>query len=228
MSSAATATHLRRAFGFYEASIGKKAVMAVTGVILFGFVVGHLVGNLQIFQGREKLDAYSAFLHVEPGLLWFARAILLISVFLHIVASIQLTALKQKARPIAYARIDRSHSSYASRTMMWSGPIIAAFVIYHLLHFTFGVVHPNYRETHVFDNVVTGFQQIPVSVAYIVAMILLCMHLYHGLFSMFQSLGVSHPSYTPRIKRIAAVFAILIAIGNISIPVAVMTGVVHL
>ena len=228
MSSAAASTHLNRAFRFYDASIGKKAVMAVTGVILFGFVVGHLIGNLQIFEGRQKLDAYSAFLHIEPALLWFVRIVLLASVILHIVASIQLTRLKQAARPVAYTRIDHSHSSYASRTMMWSGPIIAAFIVYHLLHFTFGVVHPNYRESHVFDNVVLGFQQIPVSVAYIVAMILLCMHLYHGLFSMFQSLGVSHPSYTPRIRRFAAAFAILIAIGNISIPVAVMTGLVHL
>ncbi len=228
MSSAAAPPQLHRAFRFYRASIGKKAVMAVTGVILFGFVVGHLLGNLQIFQGREKLDSYSAFLHVEPGLLWFARVVLLVSVILHIVASVQLTRLKQAARPVAYTRINHSHSSYASRTMMWSGPIVAAFVIYHLLHFTFGVVHPNYRESRVFDNVVSGFQQIPVSIAYIVAMILLCMHLYHGLFSMFQSLGVSHPSYTPRIKRFAAAFAILIAIGNISIPVAVMTGLIHL
>ncbi len=202
--------------------------MAVTGVILFGFVVGHLVGNLQIYQGRERLDRYSAFLHLEPGLLWFVRLILLLAVILHIVASIQLTRLKRVARPISYIRIDRSHSSYASRTMMWSGPIVAAFIVYHLLHFTFGTVHPNYREGHVYENVVYGFQRIPVSLAYIVAMILLCMHLYHGLFSMFQSLGVSHPSYTPRIKRFAAVAAILIAAGNISIPIAVMTGLVHL
>ncbi|MGI8991966.1 MAG: succinate dehydrogenase cytochrome b subunit [Bryobacteraceae bacterium] len=214
--------------GFYRASVGKKAVMAVTGVILFGFVVGHLIGNLQIFQGREKLDAYAAFLHVEPALLWAVRLILLASVILHIVASIQLSRLNQTARPVAYTRTNRSHSSYASRTMMWSGPIIAAFIVYHLLQFTFGVLQPDYQEGRVYDNVVHGFQQPIVSIAYIVAMIFLCMHMYHGLFSMFQSLGVSHPSYTPRIRWVAAFAAILIAAGNISIPVAVMAGIVHL
>lgn len=214
--------------GFYRASVGKKAVMAVTGVILFGFVVGHLAGNLQIFRGREKLDAYASFLHLEPALLWAVRLILLASVTLHIVASIQLARLNRTARPIAYKRTNRSHSSYASRTMMWSGPIVAAFIVYHLLQFTFGVVQPNYHEGRVFDNVVYGFQRPLVSIAYIVAMILLCMHLYHGLFSMFQSLGVSHPSYTPRIRRVAGAAAILVAAGNISIPLAVMAGIVHL
>ncbi|MDQ6665088.1 MAG: succinate dehydrogenase cytochrome b subunit, partial [Acidobacteriota bacterium] len=199
-SSVAAESRVHRELLFFDTSVGKKAVMAVTGVILFGFVAGHLVGNLQIFQGREKLDAYAAFLHVEPALLWTVRLILLASVILHIVASIQLTRLKQMARPVPYTRTDRSHSSYASRTMMWSGPIVAAFIVYHLLQFTFGVLQPNYQEGSVYDNVVHGFQQPIVSIAYIVAMILLCMHLYHGLFSMFQSLGVSHPSYTPRIR----------------------------
>ena len=134
--------------------------------------------------------------------------------------------LQRAARPIHYVKKSNVHSTYASRTMMWSGPIILAFVIFHLLHFTFGVVHPGgpFDEHNVYNNVVTGFQFWPASLFYIIAMILLCYHLYHGLWSMFQSLGYSHPVYTPWIQRIAKVVAILIAVGYISIPVSVLAG----
>jgi len=129
---------LSQAFRFYDAPIGKKVVMAATGVILFGFVLGHMAGNLQFFLGREKFDAYAELLRHTPALLWGVRGVLLISVILHITASIQLTALKQKARPIGYQKKAAVDSSYASRTMMWSGPILAAFIVYHLLHLTLG------------------------------------------------------------------------------------------
>lgn len=228
MSSSSAATHPNRAFRFYDATIGKKAVMAVTGVILFAFVLGHLAGNLQIFEGREKINAYGVFLQGLPGLLWTARLVLLISVILHIVASIQLARLNSAARPVKYAKKDRSHSSYASRTMMWSGPIVGAFIVFHILHFTLGAVHPNFKQGDIYRNVVLGFQQIPVSLAYIFAMLLLGQHLYHGVYSMFQSLGVAHPSYTPWLKRAAVVFATIVVVGNCSIPIAVMTGFLHL
>jgi len=227
MSATAAQAHLVRAARFYEATIGKKVVMAVTGVILFGFVVGHLIGNLQIFLGREKIDAYGEFLHSKPSLLWTARSVLLLAVGLHIIASIQLAGLKSKARPVGYVKKASVGSTYASRTMMWSGPIILAFVIYHLLHFTFGTVLPEFQEGHVYDNMVSGFRRIPVSIAYIVAMALLGTHLYHGIWSMFQSVGVAHPRYTRVIKIFAAAATIFIVVGNISIPVAVMTGIVH-
>jgi succinate dehydrogenase / fumarate reductase cytochrome b subunit len=221
-----TATALNRPLDFFAATIGKKVVMAVTGVILFGFVIGHLLGNLQVFVGREKLDAYGAMLHNLGGALWIVRGILLISVILHIVASIQLTALKKAARPVAYTKKEAIVSSYASRTMMWSGPIIAAFIVYHLLHFTVGAVHPNFVEGKVYDNVVAGFSVVPVSLAYIISMILLGQHLYHGAWSMFQTLGVAHPRYSEKLRKLAAGLAGLIVIGNISIPVAVMLGIV--
>jgi succinate dehydrogenase / fumarate reductase cytochrome b subunit len=212
---------------FWETTIGKKAIMAVSGFILFGFVIAHLLGNLQIYVSPQKINHYAASLRTFPLLLWGARITLLISVILHIWASFQLWRLQRAARPIAYLKKANLHSTYASRTMMWSGPIVLAFVIFHLLHFTFGVVHPGgpFEQHNVYNNVVTGFQFWPVSLFYIIAMILLCLHLYHGLWSMFQSLGFSHPVYTPWLQLLARIVAILIAAGNISIPIAVLAGV---
>jgi succinate dehydrogenase / fumarate reductase cytochrome b subunit len=224
MTATVTDNRLARALHFYDSTIGKKTVMAVTGAILFGFVLVHMAGNLQVFLGQEKFDAYARLLRAEPALLWAARLILLVSVVLHIVASVQLTAIKNKARPIGYQKKVAVDSSYASRTMMWSGPIIAAFIVYHILHFTLGTVHPNFQEGHVYDNVIAGFRVIPVSIAYIVAMILLGMHLSHGVWSMFQSLGVSNPLYLSRLRILANVFSILVVLGFISIPIAVMAG----
>lgn len=211
---------------FWQTTVGKKAVMAVTGVILFGFVVGHLLGNLQIYEGPEKLNHYAATLRSLPALLWGTRFVLLISVILHIWSSFQLWLLQREARPVGYVKKANINSTYASRVMYWSGPIILAFIIFHLLNLTFGTVHPGgpFDPHDVYSNVVTGFQSWPVSLFYIIAMVMLCYHLYHGLWSMFQTLGVSHPVYTPWIRGFAKVFAILIAVGNISIPVAVLAG----
>jgi succinate dehydrogenase / fumarate reductase, cytochrome b subunit len=225
---------LHRAVRFYEAPVGKKAVMAVTGVILFGYVVGHLAGNLQIYSAdRDELNRYAAFLHdpSRAGLLWGVRVMLLLAVAVHIVASFQLWNLKRAARPIAYVKKDNVPSAYAARTMMWSGPIIAAFVVFHVLHLTVGSVLPlqelGPNQPNVRANVIAGFQHPAVAGFYIVAMLLLCLHLYHGLWSMFQSVGLSHPRYTPGLKRFAAICASLIAAGNISIPIAVMTGLLQ-
>jgi succinate dehydrogenase / fumarate reductase cytochrome b subunit len=223
---------VHRVVRFYEAPIGKKVIMAVTGVILFGYVVAHLLGNLQIFGDPDQINKYAAFLHnpANAGALWGARIVLLAAVILHIVASVQLWKLKGDARPVAYVKKADPAASYASRTMMWSGPIVAAFVIFHVLHLTVGAVLPlqeiGPNEPNVRANVIAGFMNPAVSAFYILAMILLCMHLYHGLWSMFQSLGFSHPRYTPKLKKGAAIFAILIAIGNCSIPIAVMAGLV--
>ena len=222
-----------RAARFYEAAIGKKAVMAVTGVILFGYVLAHLIGNLQIYSSDpEQINRYAAFLH-DPGrkyLLWAARTFLIAVVGLHITASIQLWLLKREARPIGYFKKDDVPTAYAARTMIWSGPIILAFVIFHVLHLTVGSVFPlrelgpNQPDVHA--NLISSFQHPVVAGFYIFAMVLLAMHLYHGLWSMFQSLGLSHPRYIAAVKRAAAVFAILIGAGNISIPLTVLLGLV--
>jgi succinate dehydrogenase / fumarate reductase cytochrome b subunit len=226
MSSTVVSAPSRTGLAFFTVAAGKKVVMAVTGVVLFGFVVGHLLGNLQIFLGRERLNAYAAVLHRNEGLLWVARIVLLAALALHVLAAVQLTLLKKEARPERY-RVKRDlQASYASRTMMWSGPIILAFVVYHLLHFTFGTVHPSFTSEDVYHNVVAGFRSVPVSLAYVVAMVLLGMHLQHGLWSLSQSLGLSNPEHSQKAKLIARVLALLIVVGNVSIPIAVLTGIV--
>lgn len=233
--SAIAVNPMDRAARFYAAPIGKKAVMAVTGVILVGYVVAHLLGNLQIYSSNPtQINAYAAFLHNPNNALalWAARSVLLLAVILHITASIQLWSQNRAARPIAYYKKDDVPANYAARTMIWSGPIVAAFVIFHILHLTAGAILPT-REVggnpvtpDVRYNVISGFQNYAVSGFYIFAMILLCMHLYHGVWSLFQSLGLSHPRYDLKLKRFSAILAILIAIGNCSIPIAVMTGLI--
>jgi succinate dehydrogenase / fumarate reductase cytochrome b subunit len=226
MSSIAVEDGLGRTARFYQTTIGKKAVMAVTGLILFGFIVSHLLGNLQIYLGRETMDHYAVSLRTRPALLWAARAGLLVAAILHIVASVQLTALKNAARPIGYVKKKDVQASLASKTMMWSGPIILAFLIFHLLHLTWGTVHPNFQELHPYENMVSGFRVIPVAIFYVVAVCMLGLHLYHGVWSMFQSVGVNHPRYTPMLKKFAAYASVLLVIGFISIPIAVATGLV--
>lgn len=230
MGTAAIA--MDRAARFWDEPVGKKAVMAVTGVILFAFVIGHMIGNLQIFippdeNGVYKIDQYGKFLHSNAALLWAVRLSLLLTVGVHLLASIQLTLLKLDARPVRYRKKDNSHSDYASRTMIWSGPIIGAFVIYHLLHFTSGQAHPDFKYLSVHHNVVTGFQQVPASLFYMAAMIMLGFHLYHGVWSLFQSLGLSHPRYTPILKGFSKISAVLLVAGNCSIPLAVMAGFIR-
>lgn len=209
---------------FWNTTNGKKAVMAVSGVILSLFVFGHLAGNLQIFLGPEAYDNYSRTLHELPELLWPVRIVLLISVLAHIWSAIELAVIKREARPDRYQVYTSSASTYASRTMYWSGPIIAAFVVYHLMQFTFGAGGTPFDPTDPYGNVVEGFRNPAIAGFYVLAMALLCLHLRHGLWSMFQSLGLNHPRMTPRLKRAAAVIAVLVFLGFSSIPFAVLTG----
>ena len=222
---------INRAVRFYEAPIGKKAVMAITGVMLVGYVFAHLLGNMQIYSAdAEQINRYAGFLHnpANAAALWAARSVLLLAVALHIIAAIQLWLQNRAARPIGYVKKADLPASYAARTMIWSGPIVGAFVIFHVLHLTAGKVlelrelGPNMPDVRY--NVITGFSNPWISGFYILAMILLCLHLYHGMWSMFQSLGLSHPRYTPIVKKAAAVLAIAVAVGNCSIPIAVLTG----
>jgi succinate dehydrogenase / fumarate reductase cytochrome b subunit len=227
MSATAVGLRENRA-SFWGSTNGKKAVMAVTGAILFLFVIGHLAGNLQIFEGPAKLNAYGHFLHSIGELLWPVRIVLLLAVGLHITATVQLALLKKKARPVGYSRKEAIASSYASRTMYWSGPIVLAFIIFHLLQFTAGYIHPEsqFIEGDVYHNVVAGFQVWWVSVWYIFAVSLLGLHLRHGLWSMFQSLGFNHPRHTPVLKSAAVIIAVVIVLGYISIPISVLLGIV--
>src|ERR1051325_2186642 len=179
MSTVVAGSQLMRVARFYESTIGKKAIMAVTGLVLFGFLIAHMLGNLQIFLGSEVMNHYAETLHGNPALLWTARTVLLVSVLLHIWASISLSKLKSQARPVRYVKHTAVQSSWASRSMMLSGPIIAAFVVFHLLHLTTGTIHPQFVPLHAFENLVNGFLVIPFAVAYIIAMIFIGFHLNH-------------------------------------------------
>jgi succinate dehydrogenase / fumarate reductase cytochrome b subunit len=216
----------------YRSSIGKKAVMAVTGLIGFGFVIVHMIGNLQAYPflgGAEALNAYAVLLRKMGGLLWAARFTLLAAVVLHIVAAYQLTRMSWAGRPVAYKRWTAGGSDYASRTMRWSGPILGFFIVYHLMHLTFGSAHPSFNhQGDVFSNLVVGFSNPLVSAFYIVAMLALGFHMYHGVWSMFQTLGWNSPKYDKLLHSLALLIALVVVVGNISIPVSVMAGIIHL
>jgi succinate dehydrogenase / fumarate reductase cytochrome b subunit len=225
MSSVAVSSGAARSAALFQSVVGKKIVMAVTGFVLFGFVTVHMIGNLQIFLGPDRINAYGHFLHENVELLWPARIVLLLAVVLHVLAAWQLTILNNfKARPIPYIKKTGLSSTYAARTMVWSGPIIAAFVVYHIMHFTLLNAQGGMIEGDVYHNVVLGFRVPAIAFFYMLANILLGMHLYHGVWSMLQTLGFSHPRYTPALKLGAKFFGCLIAVGNCSIPLAVLSG----
>ena len=210
-------------------SIGRKVIMAVTGAILFGFVMVHMLGNLQVYLGPEPINNYGVFLRqaLHGTGIWIARAILLAAVLLHIWSATSLTLDSRRARPDGYRQQKWKESTYASRTMRWGGVILLLFIIYHLLHFTTGTVHQSFIEGDVYHNFVAGFRSVPVSLFYIFAMLALGLHLRHGVWSMFQTLGVSHPRYIRMAHVGAWIFAAVIVIGNISFPLAVLAGIVR-
>jgi len=218
---------MSRVVGFYGSTLGKKILMAVTGIVLFGFVVGHMLGNLQIYLGAEQLNHYAELLQSNKGLLWTVRSVLLFCVLVHIVAAVQVWLRSRASRPVRYRVFRPPAVDYAARTMVWSGPIIAVFVVYHLLHLTVGSVHQEFVRGEVYSNVVAGFSVPWVAALYMIANPLLGFHLYPGLWSLFQTLGLDHPRLAPLRRPFAVVMAALIAAGNISIPLSVLTGVVR-
>ena len=209
---------------FWSTSVGKKMVMAGTGFMLFGFVFGHMLGNLQLYAGPAKLNAYAAFLQGQQGLLWAVRLTLLAAVLLHMLAAYQVWLQSRRARPVPYKMQVFQETTYAARTMVVGGPIIALFLLYHLVHFTTGQAHPSFARHDVYHNVVAGFQVWWASAAYILAMVFVGLHLYHGVWSMLQSLGANHPKYNAWRRWGAAAFALLVAGVNISFPVSVLAG----
>lgn len=209
-------------------AIGKKWLMAVTGIVLFAYVLVHMLANLQVYSGSaETLNAYGRFLRIAPALLWAARIVLLAALAIHVVAGVQLYLAKKRARPQAYAEWTPTVSNPASRTMIWSGLLIFGFVIYHLLDLTIGSANPDFRHGDIYHNIVVSLARVGASLAYLVAMLALGFHLWHGLWSMFQSLGVSNRRWVPTLKRFAVLAATLLALGFASIPIAVLTGVIR-
>lgn len=218
----------------WGSSVGKKIMMAVTGVILIGFIVAHMAGNLKAYLGKESFNHYAEGLRTlgEPFLpygvaLWIARIVLLAAVSIHIVAATQLTLASKRARPVGYKKYEGDLVfSYASRTMVWGGIIILLFVVFHLLHLTLGTVHQSFIHGDAYHNFVTGFQVVPVSLAYIIAMIPLGLHLYHGFWSMLQTLGANNAKYNHMRRPIAMALALMVTLVNISFPIAVLSGII--
>lgn len=211
---------------FYDATIGKKVVMAVTGVILALFVIVHMLGNLQVLAGAAKINEYAKLLQSSMPVLWGARITLLLAVVLHVRAAVQLYALKAAARPVAYAKKGHRGATLASRAMIWSGYALGLFIVYHILHFTTGTAHPDFIHGDVFHNVTYAFKNPVIAGIYVVSMGLLSMHLSHGLYSFTASLGLSHPRYTARVRVLARVLAVVIAAGFAAVPIAVLAALV--
>lgn len=215
-------------------AVAKKAIMALTGVILFGWLLAHLAGNLKVYQSAEKFNHYAEFLRImgsplvpEGGLLWLSRLVLLLSVALHIWSATSLTLTNRRARPLGYESLANVQADYAARTMRYSGYLIAIYIVYHLMHLTLGNAHHDFHPADPYHNLVSGFQQPLVALVYVIANLLLGLHLYHGLWSMFQSLGLSHPAYRGWRRTFAVVFASLMTLGFLSIPLGVMAGLVE-
>jgi succinate dehydrogenase / fumarate reductase, cytochrome b subunit len=221
----------------FKSSLGKKFVMAATGAALFLFVVGHLVGNLQIFLGTEAINRYGHFLQTNLEIIWPVRFGLIVLLGLHVWSAAKVSRENKAARPVAYG-VDPADpaASYASRTMLMSGIIVGAFIIYHLLHYTvqvpainltgkdFLALHDEQGRHDVYAMVILGFQQPLVTGFYIVAMGLLCLHLSHGLGAMFQSLGLKTHYWAVAIDRFSKIVAWVIFLGYVSIPIAVLCG----
>lgn len=223
--------------GLFKSTLGRKYLMALSGLLLIGFIIGHLVGNLQIFGPPELINHYAEFLHSKPLMLWGVRCGLLAVVGVHVWSAISLTNANRAARNVAYAGWNPTAASYASRTMMMSGLIIAAFVVYHLLHFTvqapaglnftgqdFTTFKTAGDHADVYRMMITGFSHPLVALFYIVAVGLLSLHLSHGVSAAFQSLGLKNKVYGPLLDKGAKVFAVVIFLGYASIPAAVLLG----
>jgi len=219
---------------FYRSSVGKKMIVAVTGIILILFVVGHLLGNLQIFLGPDWINGYSQHLRDLGPLLWVIRLFLLAAVVVHIYVTIQLAIENRRARPQAYVDREYVKATFASRHMVISGLIVLAFIVYHIAHFTVRVTDPRFGllkadplgHYDVYSMMVYGFQNYYVSGFYLLGLFLLALHLSHGSSSFFQSLGFNDKKLTPRLASGGRIFAWLLFVGYTSIPFAILTGVV--
>ncbi len=217
----------------WDSTIGKKAVMAVTGLIMLAFLIVHMLGNLKIFFGPHDFDAYASWLRTigEPVLhgawfLWIQRAVLLIAVVLHITSAAQLSKRDLQARPTRYAHGQRPKATFATRTMRWGGVILALFIIWHLLDLTAGKVNPDFHKGQPYHNVVKDFQVWWINVIYIVALVAVGLHINHGFWSAAQTLGVNRPARNRIIKVTGSTLAVAVTVGFLMVPIGVMTGLV--
>ena len=214
---------------FARSTVGRKVIMAVTGLLLVGFVTGHVAGNLLVFKGPDALNAYGAFLKSSAAVLWTVRLTLLAAVGLHVWAALTLIRLNRDSRPVAYAKQIPQSSTIAARLMRVGGIFLLAFIVFHLLHFTTGTIHPGYAFSHtdVYGNVVSSFQVPWVAFVYILAMVALLGHLSHGIWSFFQTMGWSHLRFNPVWRVFATVLALIVSLGFIAIPSAILGGMLR-
>jgi succinate dehydrogenase / fumarate reductase cytochrome b subunit len=225
------------ALTLYRSTIGKKAIMAVTGLILVGYVILHMAGNLQVFIGAAKLNAYAAFLQGTTELLWLVRIVLFVALVLHVLMAWQLTQMKNRARPVGYEMREPQVSTAASRTMRWGGVLLLAFIVFHILHFTTGTVfpvastpdamYPAFNHADVYGNLVAAFRTPWVVAVYVVAMLFLLLHLFHGAWSSVRTLGLMKPSSHPLQRRVATVVAVVVWLGFSVVPLGVFFGVIR-
>jgi succinate dehydrogenase / fumarate reductase cytochrome b subunit len=215
--------------GFYRSMVGKKVVMGVTGLIGIGFVILHSLGNLLVFRGPAAIDSYSHFLKSSGELLWALRIVLIVAVILHVIAAVQLTRQSRAARPIGYEKQEHQVATPASRTMRWGGALLLVFIVLHILHFTTGTIRPAgvFFPEDVYTNIVTSFRIWWVALFYVVAMIALGFHLFHGAWSSVRSIGVSPASPQPLHHRISLAIALLVWAAFTAIPIAVFSGIVR-
>jgi succinate dehydrogenase / fumarate reductase cytochrome b subunit len=215
--------------GFYASMVGKKVVMGVTGLIGIGFVILHSLGNLLVFRGPAAINSYSHFLKSTGELLWALRIVLIVAVVLHVIAAVQLTRQSRAARPIAYTKRERQVATVASRTMRWGGALLLVFIVLHILHFTTGTIRPAgvFSSEDVYANVVTSFRIWWVALFYVLAMVALGLHLFHGAWSSVRSIGVSPPSPEPLHHRISLAIALLVWAAFTAVPIAVVAGIVR-
>jgi succinate dehydrogenase / fumarate reductase cytochrome b subunit len=214
---------------FYDSMVGKKAVMGLTGLIWVGFVILHSLGNLLVFRGSAAINSYSHFLKSTGELLWALRALLFLAVVLHVIAAIQLTRQSRAARPIGYTKRETQVATIASRTMRWGGAVLLIFIVVHILHFTTGNIRPAgvFSSEDVYANVVTSFRIWWVALFYVLAMIALGLHLFHGAWSSVRSIGVSPASPQPLHRRLSLVIAVFVWAAFTAVPVAVFSGIVR-
>lgn len=211
---------------FWQSTIGKKIVMAVTGIVGILFVIGHMLGNLQMFypDAPVAMRHYAELLRTSVPLLWTVRLGLLAAVALHVVSAFQLTTMARRARPAAYAVRAPQVTTLAARTIRWGGVLLLTFIGFHLLHLTIGAVHPDFRHLDPYHNIATGLSQPLVGGFYALAMLALGLHLYHGTWAAVRTLGVARPSAQPLKRRAALVLAVVVAGGFLAIPVAALAG----
>lgn len=223
----------------YGTAVGKKYAMALSGITMMGFVLAHMIGNLKMYQGPADLDGYAEFLKrllypLAPKnvVLWLMRFGLILALLVHMHAAWSLTVLNRKARAVKYQSArDYEVANFASRSMRWTGIVVFAFLIWHLGDFTFGYTNTigtdgEFVKENVYESVVRSFERVPVSLFYIVANILLGIHLFHGAWSIFQSLGWNNPRFNAWRRAFAVGFATVVVVGNVSFPIAVLAGIV--